>query len=348
MITSNKEFDNFYWVIKLNIVIINLGYIGDVINISPVVKALKIAYPESTIIVITSPVSVITAKCIPGVDNAIAFSRYAEHKGANIFGFALEFRKKYKTDLAIILNENFRSALLSFLMGASKRIGRDCDGRGFLLTHKISFTEDERQQKVQVAKHYLRVLSPLNIDCSDKKPDFNVLNEAKQKIKNMLKEQNSENFKLIGLCPATGTNGNVSISKCWNVEEATQFIKYINSKGGYKVVIVGQDACADFAENIRKKGLTNFIDLTNKTPINELAATLTFFEKFISVDSAPMHLAVAVNTPVISLFFDPNYQKWAPENNLKNTFLFNKSNISSDDVIKAFENSEGIFDDRRD
>jgi heptosyltransferase-3 len=324
-------------VIKLNITIINMGYIGDIINISPVVKALKKEYSQSNITVITSPVSVITAKSIPGVDDAEGFCRYNKHKGIKVLKFAIDYRKKHKPDIAIVLTENFRSALLSVLIGAKKRIGRDCDGRGFLLTHKIPFTQEEREQQLQIVEHYLRVLNPLKIDCSDKELEFDVLEDEKQKMYKLLNEINPDNAKLIGLCPATGSAGYLSMAKCWTVDEAFALIKYINQNTDYKVVVVGQEACYDFAQNLRKNGDVDFIDLTMKTTISELAALITLCEKFISVDSAPMHLSVAVKKPVISLFFETNHLKWAPADKIKNILLFNKENISSSEVIKALK-----------
>ncbi|HSA06042.1 MAG TPA: glycosyltransferase family 9 protein [Candidatus Gastranaerophilales bacterium] len=321
----------------MNIVLINLGYIGDVINISPVATALKKAYPESKIIVITSPVSVNIAKCIPGVNDAVGFSRYKEHKGIKIFKFAFDFRKKYKPEMAIVLTENFRAAFLGFLTGANKRLGRNSEGRGWLLTHRIPYTEEEKNLQIPVTDYYLKVLTPLKIDCSDKNLVVNIPEKDKQKMETVLQAQNKENHKLIGLCPATGTDGLVTAIKCWSTEEAASFIRYINQKGDSKVVIVGQDACSDFADKLRKNGEDNFIDLTNKTTVSELAATLKLFDKFISVDSAPMHLAVAVKTPTVCLFFQNNHKKWAPCDKVNNAVLYNFSGLRCNEIIDAFE-----------
>ncbi|MDP3296453.1 MAG: glycosyltransferase family 9 protein [Thermodesulfovibrionia bacterium] len=53
------------------------------------------------------------------------------------------------------------------------------------------------------------------------------------------------------------------------------------------------------------------LDLCGKTTIKELAAISDASDLFIGVDSAPMHIAAAVGTPVIALF-GPTGKEWIP------------------------------------
>ncbi len=97
------------------IVLINLGYVGDVINSSPVCIELKKKYPDSKLIFITLKPSFETAKCIPGVDEVLIYDRRGEHKGLkNLIKLGLSIRKDYKIDLAILLTDSFRSAFFAF------------------------------------------------------------------------------------------------------------------------------------------------------------------------------------------------------------------------------------------
>lgn len=323
------------------ITVINLGYIGDVLNISPITRALSQQYPDKKIVVITSPGSVEVAKYLPGVSDVVGFSRYNEHKGIKILNFALDFRKKYKTDTAIILTENFRAAMLAFLIGARKRIGKSFDGRDFLLTNSIPFTDEEKKLEVHVTEQFASTLKPLEFELSDYSLGFQYNPEVVKKFADLISAQNLDNKQLLGFCPAAGTKDGIFKVKTWDVDEACKFLQQINQEGKYKVVLVGQHACEEFANQMKAKGQSDFIDLTHKTNISELGAVVSLFDKFISVDSAPMHMGFAVNTPTICLFFQDNHKKWGPRDKKNNSLLFS-THITATEVMSSLEQLESI------
>jgi heptosyltransferase-3 len=55
-----------------------------------------------------------------------------------------------------------------------------------------------------------------------------------------------------------------------------------------------------------------FIDLSGKTTLKQLGAISELSRFFIGVDSAPMHIAAAVGTPVIAFFGPSSETLWAP------------------------------------
>lgn len=68
---------------------------------------------------------------------------------------------------------------------------------------------------------------------------------------------------------------------------------------GWRVLLVGTPAAS----------LPNFMDLRGKTDFHQLAAILSYCRLFVGVDSFPMHVATAMDTPTIGLFgaSDPRY-----------------------------------------
>lgn len=61
-----------------------------------------------------------------------------------------------------------------------------------------------------------------------------------------------------------------------------------------------------------KGGHGGVIDLCGKTNIKQLAAISKASDLFLGVDSAPMHIAAAVGTPVIALFGPTGEAQWGP------------------------------------
>lgn len=64
--------------------------------------------------------------------------------------------------------------------------------------------------------------------------------------------------------------------------------------------------------------VSHIIDLSGKTTIKQLAAISEASDLFIGVDSAPMHIAAAVGTPVIALFGPTGAYSWGPWDNSEN------------------------------
>jgi len=311
-----------------NIAVINLGYIGDVVNASSVCVALKRAYPDSNLIFVTVPTSVETAKCLPGVDDVIAFDRYNGHKGLKMFNLAFKIRQKYKLDAAFLLTDNFRCALFSFLIGAKRRIGRSNEGRDFLLTHKIPFLPEEKSENVHISDFYLRVLKPILKTVPDTPSEFIFSEEDKQYAVNLLAKNGYSGEDLIGLCPCSARE-----FKDWGFDEAAKFVKYVIQNTDKKVVIVGTKKGQLFSKKLSDQGTTEFIDLTCQTSLSQLAALVSMFKAFVSVDSAPMHIGIAVKTPTVALFFQNNYKKWGPKDLEKHRLIF-ASEIKAENVIK--------------
>ena len=65
----------------------------------------------------------------------------------------------------------------------------------------------------------------------------------------------------------------------------------------------------EIAENCQTKPKT---ELAGKTSFPELGALIAHAALFIGVDSAPMHIAAAVKTPIVCLFGATNHIFWRP------------------------------------
>lgn len=315
------------------ITVINLGPIGDVINSGPVCIELKRKYPDSELLFITIPESLTVAKSIPGVDRVIVYDKKAEHKGLlNLAKFAIPFGLREKIELAVVLNETFRSALLSFLLGAKKRIGRNSQGRGILLTNTIPFTDEEKALGIHVTEQYMRVLKLINLYNSEQKMGFNYSAGDMEFINGFLAAKGLHDSCLIGLCPCANIE-----NRDWKPEEAAKFIKFINQNKDQKVIIIGAEMAKAFAEKLKELGSDDFVDMTCKTTIPQLAALISKFKTLVSVDTGPMHLGLALNIPTISMFMQSNQLKWGPKDQVKNRLLFKPGKLTTgEEVIESY------------
>jgi len=119
------------------------------------------------------------------------------------------------------------------------------------------------------------------------------------------------NRKLIHIHPTARLK-----SKCWRPEGAADVINYL-IQAGYDVALTsGKDKFEmDIIEKILSITKYKPINLAGKTSLRELAAISSVSTIFIGVDSAPMHIAAAVDTPVIALFGPMPVELWRPWGN---------------------------------
>ena len=82
------------------------------------------------------------------------------------------------------------------------------------------------------------------------------------------------------------------------------------------IVLVGADETAEFSKAVRNEMKTAAVDLTGNFLVGELAEFLSRCRLFVSNDSGPVHVAVAVGTPTVVIFGrkDPGLspKRWGP------------------------------------
>ena len=309
--------------------VINLSPVGDVINSSPVCIRLKQFYKDIKLVYITTPRSYEIASCISGVDKVIMFDKKGKHNGFGIMNFV--FGLQEKIDIAIVLNETFRSAMLAFLLGANKRIGRASEGRNFLLTHKIPHTAEEIDLKIHASEHYMRVLKPLGLYDPNFELELKYSEDDRDFVERLLQGNNVQS--LIGISPCTALD-----QKDLNPVEIAKFIDFINKKADCKVVILGLEKARDFVCRLRELGVKDFIDLTCQTNASQLVALVARFKILISADSAPMHIGFALKIPTLGIFMNPVFQKWGPRSYEINQIIFKLGVVEGELIIQEFLN----------
>jgi len=103
--------------------------------------------------------------------------------------------------------------------------------------------------------------------------------------------------------------------KTWPAERTAQLIDRL-AADGQRVVLTCGPAEAELAlvRRIRALASADVVDLGGQLGLKDLAALIARARMFIGVDSAPMHIAAAVGTPVVALFGPSGDIEWGPWN----------------------------------
>jgi heptosyltransferase-2 len=308
------------------ILIVRTDRVGDVILSTPVIKALRDAYPASYIAMMVRPYTKVIVEGNPYLDEIISYDKQGKEK--SWFGslkFAIELKKK-KFDLAVVLNPSNRSNLIPFMAGIPKRVGYNRK-LGFLLTDKIEDTK-RLGQKHEI-EYNLDLVRHLGLEPKDKSMFMPISEDSEQWVEGILrKEEIKPEDKLVVFNPGASDN-----SKIWPPERYAAVADKLAEKG-CKIVVLGGQSDTKIGQEVISYMHSPVINMVGNNNISQAASLLKRSSLFISTDTGPMHIAASVGVPIVAIFgrSQPGLsaRRWGPHN--KNSVVLHKD-VGCDDCL---------------
>jgi ADP-heptose:LPS heptosyltransferase len=307
------------------IAVINVGGIGDNLLFYPVVRAVKQYYPESNVSFILEARSQGAASLMPDVDTVIPIDVQGVSKPTLFWNLLTELRKGQYDGVVSCGSSPFISVLLA-LSGISCRVGFDSGRLSTLcLTQpahllKESYAADmyyELAEAFAFANNLHELPTPLSLPQSITPTDA-----QKIAMKARLEQRFQEHDLTVGERPLILVHPGVSrvsiekgLVKRWHPSRWAELMLKL-SKTNTVMLIGGPD---DVDELTAIEGelpqthphILDGIGLTRS--LAELADLLTQVDCFVCADSAPMHVAVGVNTPLVAFFGEMEPKRLLPD-----------------------------------
>lgn len=281
-----------------NILIVKLSAIGDVIHALPVAQSLKQQFPAAKITWVVERPAYDLLTNNRYIDELVVFDKTKCKTLGGLWkhgqALARQLREK-KIDLALDLQGLFKSAAIVYLSGAATRLGY-CNMRE--LSQFVSRPVLGPHQAGHVVDRYLDVIRALG--CEVNQPvrfpiqitDEEVMSAEAIAVHAGLRQGN----RYVVLAP--GTNWP---TKCWPVKHFAKLVDRLYQDQIISV-LVGSNGDKRLSEDISQLASIPPVDLTGKTSLKQLAHIIRQADCFVGGDTGPMHLAVAVDIPVIALF----------------------------------------------
>ncbi len=280
-----------------NILVRGVNWIGDSVMTLPALRALSKAVPDAKISLLVKPwVSPLFEKN-PDIDEIITYSD--KHKG--IIGKIKLSRMLNKKKIcgAILFQNAFDAALITFLAGIKERTGYKRDGRGILLTKTVPVPQNEK--KVHQINYYLNLLEQIGIKAEYSYPYIYLTLDERLQARKFLQDMKRP---ILGINPGA-TYGS---AKRWLPERFAEIVNWFISDTGGSAIIFGGESEVDIADEIFKKAIPEFrtsnslVSIAGKTSLRELISLISECDVFLTNDSGPLHIAYAVGTPIVALF----------------------------------------------
>ncbi|MBW4645989.1 MAG: glycosyltransferase family 9 protein [Goleter apudmare HA4340-LM2] len=282
------------------------GGIGEQILLFPTLDDLKRYYPNAQIDVVVEPRSKAAYRVSKSVNEVLTFD-FKDRNSLADWGNLVGSIRDREYDVAIALGQSWLVSLLLWLTGIPRRIGYKGKGSVFL-THIVQFNSS---QYLAAAYHIL--LKAVGIDSPV--PELAV-NIPKPDIEWAQKEQRRLGVNETGYVLINGSSGQLSQVKTrdniYPVENWQQIIQDFQHKQPDLPVVVIRGADGDeFTRSLLNSSAN--IRVTSPNDIGKLAAMIGGASLFLTTDSVPLQLSVAVQTYTIALFGPTDPAKVLPK-----------------------------------
>lgn len=306
----------FYEVHFMKILIIKFRNIGDVLLSTPLISNLKNIYPNTTIDFALNKGCEDMVSNNPNVNNIIVYDR-PRIKKLGIFAQLKEeirFTRNIRSnnyDMVINLTEGDRGAQLAFLSGAKSKLGFPVRKGLFSKIKIFDKLGDDKKWQHTVEKD-LQFINLLGKEVGNKEVRIYWSSRVEQEVDKILSDNNIKQF--VHIHPVSRW-----MFKCWEDDRIASIIDYLQQDKGLKVIITGAPAKKelDRIDKILKLCKTEPVNLSEKLTLKHLACLSSKAKLFFGVDTAPMHIAAATNTPVVALFGASEAIKWGPWDNYR-------------------------------
>lgn len=241
---------------------------------------------------------------------------------------------KEKTfDAAIVVYPRLRLAWLMFWSGIPVRIGTGFRYYSFLFNRKVF--EHRRDAKRHEVEYNLNLLREIGcpVPQNNARFEIDIPSSAITNVDKILRALNFDPGKsFVVIHPGSGGS-----AREWSAEQFGQLaVKLMAERGVHVLVTGGKGEEKRVAEIlIATRGLA--VPLVNKLTLKELAALLQSASLFISNSTGPLHLAVAVGTPVVGLFPQItalSAKRWGPYSGIRKILIPDKA-VDCSECIRA-------------
>jgi heptosyltransferase I len=311
---------------SFRILLIKLSAVGDVVHTFPFVNRLRRQYPAARIDWVLKPAIAELVRHHPAINNVVLYRDQASSRGrwsgweavAAARRLIAELRS-VRYELVIDLHGQFRTAILALATGAPQRMGFDRpraevwrasarkipslarkhawqgarEGSWLAYTHRLSIPTLD----MHAVDRYLRLGTMLGLAEDGVDFSFAIPDSSVARADRLLGEYfgGITDSRLAVIAPGT-----IWETKHWSGEGFAQVARHL-MHNKLMVLLIGSNGERAVCQQVADAA-PGAVNLAGMTTLSELAALIRRAAICITNDSGPMHLAVALNRPVVSIF----------------------------------------------
>lgn len=274
------------------------NWIGDLVMAIPVLIDLKRAFPRARLTAMCKRPLAEILEQESYIDEVYSFSKTEALSRRDEDRDVIQHIRRGNYDLGVLLPNSFSSAWLFWRGQVQERVGYAGHLRSWLLSKVVKLPQNAREQ--HLVKTYKQLLTSIGIPISNTKPSLTIIESEKRDALELLKR-----YGVQGSVPLVGINPGAAYgsAKCWPLEryrEVTE--KILTFHPDLHVIYFGDEAGSALTKEICRNFDHRVINLAGQTSLRSLMSLLHLLDVFLTNDSGPMHIAAALNIPLVALF----------------------------------------------
>jgi heptosyltransferase-2 len=274
------------------VLVIHTAFLGDIVLATPLLEGLRARLPRAEIRLVTTPAG---AKLLTpnkwGV-HVIPFDKRGKEKGLKGLWQKGKKLRAFQPDLVFCLHRSLRSTVLAKLAGGISWGFRE-GAASFLFHNRVSREGLEYEADKNLA---LLVAWSGAAGGFSRYPKLAATPAEEEEAARLLGDIKD----FVALAPSS-----VWATKRWPAEKFGALAEKIWREKGLRCVIVGSNAPEDMAAAagvIAASRDSQPLNLSGKTSLGVLKSVLSRARLVVSNDSSPLHMAIAMERPVVGIF----------------------------------------------
>ena len=287
-------------------------HLGDVLFATPAIRRLKAALPETHLGVLTGPWGRRILEGNHSVDSIVTwdipwFNRRPSRGLLAPYGSALglvgEVRRR-GFDASVVLRFDFWwGALVAQLAGARRRVGYQVPEVEPFLTDALPYDRRHRHEVERNLALVDALLAALGMDIppparDQSRLEFHTTSSDQAEADGVLARHGLRSGeRLLAIHAGAGSR-----LKWWSEEGFAVVADRLAERYGARIILTGQEAEAALVRSIERRATCAPVGVVGETSLGGLAALYGRCDCVVGSDSGPMHLAVAMGVPTVTLF----------------------------------------------
>jgi heptosyltransferase-2 len=292
------------------------NWLGDAVMCEPALRGLRRLFPDAQIALLVKPAVADLFAGHPALTRVLAYDTKGRHAGLSGKWVLAGQLRRQGFDLAVLFQNAFEAAFLTFLAGVPRRYGYATDGRSLLLSDPVAAPDPHTL--VHQVRYYWDLLKPLGLTGDPPAPELVVFPEEEQAMAGRFAQGGlTASDVVVGINPGSTYGG----AKRWLPERFAEVTERLSRticefrEQQVSVVIFGAKGEERLGQEIAARLSSRSLVLSGATTIRELMAAVKRCAVLLTNDTGPMHIASAFQVPVVAIFGPTDWRTTSPFGN---------------------------------
>jgi len=276
-------------------IIYQTSFIGDTILSTSMIRTIREVDPKGEIVFIGTRRGEEILAHNRDITHFVVYDKRGADRGfSGILKIAARVKKIVRDGESVFFSPHrfLRASVIGFLIGAENRISFRESAASFLYTTTVPY----RYGIHEIERNHELLAAYFGMDMLERPPALPKLFPSRsdfERVKHFTPSHFHTLKSVVSIAP-----GSVWPTKRWPVEHFRELIQLLN-EDRIGVILIGGD---DDRELCLELTTERTVSLAGKLSILESAAAISFTDALITNDSAPLHVASAMNVPTIAIF----------------------------------------------